>query len=332
MTFTYPWVLGVAVVVVTVLALAYRALDRQRAAALAAVGASPVVSSRGAAWRRHAPPLLFLAGLAVLLVGIGRPHATVQVPRVAGTIVLAFDVSNSMMATDVVPSRLGAAQQAAVEFVRAQPESVDIAVVAFDQGAITAGEPTNDREAVMAAIERLRPAGGTSLGQAVLTSLSTIVGEPIYLPDADDAPPSAESADPLPDLGYWGSAMVVVFSDGEDTGGPDAIAAAELAGTAGVRVYTVGIGTVEGTTIEVEGFQVATALDEELLTAVAQLTAGTYHRAADAASIGAIYQDLELRITTRPQVLELTGVAVLLALALLSAGGVLMTLWYGRIV
>jgi Ca-activated chloride channel homolog len=259
----------------------------------------------------------------VLLVGFGRPHATVQVPRVAGTIVLAFDVSNSMTATDVAPSRLGAAQQAAVEFVRSQPESVDVGVVAFDQGAIAAREPTNDREAVVAAIDELRPAGATSLGQAILTSLSTIIGEPVFLPDEWGE---------APDLGYWGSAMIVVFSDGEDTGGPDAIEAATLAGTAGVRVQTVGIGTVEGTTVEIDGYQVATALNAELLTAVAQATAGSYWQATDVESMRDIYRDLELRITTRPELLELTSVATMLAIALLTAGGALMTLWHGRIV
>jgi Ca-activated chloride channel family protein len=320
MTFNYPWMLIVAAVVVATLVLAYRALDRRRAGALAAITARPSAAAR----RRHVPPLLFLAGLAVLLVGLGRPQATVQVPRVAGTIVLAFDVSNSMTATDVAPSRLGAAKEAAVTFVRAQPDTVDVGVVAFDQGAITAREPTNDREAVVATIERLRPAGATSLGQAILTSLSAIVGEPVF-------PPDPESPEPLPDLGYWGSAMIVVFSDGEDTGGPDAITAAEIAATAGVRVQTVGIGTEEGTIIEVDGFQVVTALNDELLTAVAQATAGSYHHATDAAGIGEVYKDIELRITSRPQLLELTGAAVLLAVALLSAGAALMTLWYGRI-
>lgn len=323
MSFSYPWMVLVAVVAVAVLVLGYCALDRRRIAALVAVGVSPAASRR-TAWRRHAPPLLFLIGLAILLVGAGRPQATVQVPRVAGTIVLAFDVSNSMMATDVAPSRLGAAQEAAVAFVRSQPETVDIGVVTFDQGAITAAPPTNQHETVAAAIERLRPAGATSLGQAILTALATIVGEPVFLPDA-------ESAESPPDLGYWGSAMIVLFSDGEDTGGPDAVAAAELAATAGVRVQTIGIGTAEGTTIEVEGFRVATALDEELLTAVAQATAGSYYHATDVARITEIYKDLELRITSRPQLLELTGAAVLLAVALLTAGGLLMTLWYGRI-
>lgn len=321
MSLTYPWMLLVAAVVGVVLAWAYRALDRRRVEALAAVRARPA----GQARRRHVPPLLFLAGLVVLMVGVGRPQATVQVPRVAGTIVLAFDVSNSMTATDVVPSRLGAAQEAAIAFVRAQPDTVDIGVVAFDQGAITALEPSHDQESVVAAIERLRPAGATSLGQALLTSLSTIVGEPVFLPDPDDPQPA-------PDLGYWGSAMIVVFSDGEDTGGPDAIAAAELAATAGVRIQTVGLGTEEGATIEVDGYQVRTVLNDELLTAVAETTAGTYHHATDVSSIGEAYRDIELRLTSRPELLELTGVAALLGVALLTAGGALMTLWYGRIV
>jgi len=323
-TFSYPWMIGVAVVAVAVLLLAYRALDRRRSAALASFGA-PTGTVRRRAWRRHVPPLVFLAGLAVLLVGVGRPQAMVQVPRVAGTVVLAFDVSNSMMATDVAPSRLAAAQEAAISFVRAQPSTVDIGVVSFERAAMTARAPTNDHEQVVTTIERLRPAGGTSLGQAILASLSAIIDEPVSLPDDPEAAVAS-------DLGYWGSATIVVLSDGEDTGGPDAIAAAELAATAGVRIQTVGIGTVEGATIEVEGYQVATALNEALLTEVAEATAGTYHRAEDVDAIDRIYEDLELRITSRPEMLELTGAAVLAGLALLTVGGVLMTAWYGRIV
>lgn len=309
MSFQYPLMLLVAAVVVAVSMLGYRRLSRMR----------PVGS-----WRRHVAPLLFLAGLAVLLVGVGRPQATVRVPHIAGTIVLAFDVSNSMLATDVSPSRLGAAQEAATEFVRAQPDTVDIGVVSFEQGAITAEQPTADHEQVVEAIERLRAAGGTSLGQAILASLSTIIGEPVSLPD--------ESATQAPDLGYWPSATIVVLSDGEDTGGPDAIAAAELAASAGVRIQTVGVGTVEGATIEVDGYQVSTALDEQLLTELAEATAGTYHRASDVGAIQQVYQDLELRLTTQPQLMELTGAAILLAVGLLTASGLLLTLWYGRIV
>jgi Ca-activated chloride channel family protein len=123
----------------------------------------------------------------------------------------------------------------------------------------------------------------------------------------------------------------VVLSDGEDTGGPDAVAAAELAAAAGVHIETVGIGTVEGTTIEVDGYQVSTALNEDLLTEVAQTTTGSYHRADDAESLGYVAQSLDLRATTHPEFLELTAVVLGLALLLLTIGGMLMISWYGRI-
>jgi Ca-activated chloride channel family protein len=255
---------------------------------------------------------------------MARPQATVAVPRAAGTVILTFDVSNSMAAEDIAPNRLAAAQSAAIDFVRAQPDTVDIGLVAFGQGALTTRLPTDDREATIAAINRLTVAGGTSLGHAVLASLAAIVGQSVSLPDpSSDAPPA--------DLGYWGSATIVLLSDGEDTGGPDAVAAAELAATAGVHIETVGVGTVEGTTIEVDGYQVATALNEELLTQVAEATSGSYHRAEDAQALRAIYQSLDLRITVEDELVELTGAAVGIAVLLLTIGGLLMINWFGRI-
>ena len=236
-------------------------------------------------------------------------------PRAAGTVILAFDVSNSMAAKDVAPTRLAAAQAAAIGFVQAQPDTVDIGVVAFDQGALTTQQPTDDHERTVAAINRLTVAGGTSLGQAILASLTTIVGQ------TGRACPTRTSDAPPPNLGYWGSATIVLLSDGEDTGGPDAVAAAELAATAGVHIETIGVGTVDGTTIEVDGYQVATALNEDLLTQVAQTTTGSYHRAEDAQALDAVYQSLDLRITTKDESVELTGAAVGVAVLLLTIGG-----------
>jgi Ca-activated chloride channel homolog len=322
MSFRYPLLLAVAALVCAGLVLAYRWLHRERSRALAAAGLHSVPAGR-AALRRHVPPLLFLAALALLLVGLARPAATISVPRVAGTMILALDVSNSMMATDTAPTRLAAAQEAATKFVRAQPDGVDIGVVAFDQGALTAHQPGNDHAATIAAINGLHTAGGTSLGQAILAALSTIVGHTVSLPADDSTPP--------PDLGYHGSATIVVFSDGEDTSGPDALAVAALAADAGIHIDTIGIGTVEGATVEVDGYQVATALDEDLLTQIAQTTTGFYHRAGDGSSLDAAYHDVDLRITTKPEAMELTGAAVLGAVLLLTAGGVLMVSWYGRI-
>jgi len=323
MSFRYPLLLVVAAAVGLGLVAAYRWLERRRTSALAAAGLSTANSGR-TGFRRHVPPLLFLAALTLLLLAVARPQATVAVPRAAGTVILAFDVSNSMAAKDITPTRLAAAQSAAIGFVQAQPDTVDIGVVAFGQGALTTQLPTDDHEGTVAAINRLTVAGGTSLGQAILASLAAIVGQPVSLPDpASDAPPT--------DLGYWGSATIVLLSDGEDTTGPDAVAAAELAAAAGVHIETIGIGTVQGTTIEVDGYQLATALNEELLTQVAETTTGSYHRAEDAHALGAIYKSLDLRITTQAELVELTGAAVGIAVLLLTIGGLIMINWFGRI-
>jgi Ca-activated chloride channel homolog len=327
MTIRYPLMILVAAAACAGLALAYRALHRRRVAALAAAGLRAPATRRSRI-RRHLPPALFLAALALLLLAVARPEATVKLPRAAGTIVLAFDVSTSMTATDVTPSRLAAAQRAATEFVAKQPPSVDVGVVAFDQGALTTSAPGKDHDKAIAAIGRLHAAGGTSLGQAILAALSAIVGRQVSLPDAEAN--GGAGATP-PALGYWGSATIVLLSDGENTGGPDAVAAAELAAAAGVHVETVGFGTVEGTTVQADGYQMETALDEGLLTEIAQTTAGSYRRAADAAALDGIYRALDLRITAKPEALELTGVAVALAILLLTIGGLLMLAWTGRI-
>jgi Ca-activated chloride channel family protein len=323
MRFQYPIVVVVAAVVCVALVVAYRAQQRRRANALATAGLRSAAQGR-ARMRQHIPPLLFLAALTLLLVAAARPEATVKVPRIAGTVVLAFDVSNSMTATDTPPTRLAAAQTAATRFIEAQPDSVDIGVVAFDQGALTTRKPTKNHDDAIAAVKRLHAAGGTSLGQAILASLGTIVGKQVTLPDP-------ESTAPPPNLGYWGSATIVVLSDGEDTGGPDALAAAGVAAKAGVRIETVGVGTVEGATVEVDGYQVATSLDEDLLTQIAQTTAGTYHRAENAQALHDVYQSLDLRLTTERKPVELTGAAAAIAVLLLTIGGILMTTWFGRI-
>lgn len=323
MSFRYPLMVVVAAVACVAMVVAYRWLHRERNRALAAAGLTRATSGR-AGVRRHVPPLLFLAALTLLLLAVARPEATVGVPRVSGTVILAVDVSNSMTATDAEPTRLAAAQSAATGFIRAQPDTVDIGVIAFDQGALTTHLPSSNHDEAIAAINGLHPAGGTSLGQAILAALSTITGRTVSLPDpnSDAAPPS---------LGYWGSATIVLLSDGEDNAGPDAVAAAELAADAGVHVDTIGIGTAEGSTVTVDGYQVATALDEDLLTQIAQTTTGSYHRAGDATSLDTIYRSLDLRITTKPQLVELTGVGVAAAVLLLTIGGILMVTWYGRI-
>ena len=327
MTFLNPFVLAVAVPVTAAAIGWYVVLHRRRAAALAAagLGAPARAGPRRAAVRRHLPYALLFTALPILLVGLARPEAQVAVPRVAGTVVLAFDISNSMSADDVAPTRLAAAQSAAVGFVEQQPDTVDVGVVVFGDQALLTQAPTDDHTAAIAAIRRLSPSGGTSLGQAILVALGTITGKPVSLPrEGETATTNA--------LGYWPSATIVVFSDGQNTGGPDAEAAAELAAAAGVRIQAVGVGTVEGATVEVDGFQLGTALDESLLTTVAQITGGAYRPAGDADALADTTKSIDLRLTTKREPVELTAPLAGAAMLLLLLGGLLGLHWHGRIV
>jgi len=323
-SFDYPLLLGIAALVTAVAIAGYVGVQRRRAAALTASGFAPD-RSRRAAIRRHLPYALLLAAVPILITGLARPAAELKVPRVAGTVLLAFDVSNSMKATDVAPSRLAAAQEAAAAFVDDQPGSVDVGVVVFGEQALLTQAPTDDHGAALAAIKRATASGGTSLGQAILVALGTITGKPVALP-ADGASPDTKT------LGYWPSATIVVFSDGQDTGGPDAEAAAELAAAAGVRIQTVGVGTQKGGTVEVDGYQLATSLDEAELTGIAQVTGGAYHQAGDAAALAATTKSIDLRLTTKKEPVELTAPFAAAALLLLALGAFLGTRWHGRFV
>ncbi|MEU8814768.1 VWA domain-containing protein [Actinoplanes sp. NPDC048796] len=322
MSFLHPLLLIVALVVTAAAVHGYLWLQRRRSSALAAAGFASLVS-RGSAVRRHLPYGLILLALPVLLVGLARPQAELTVPRVSGTVLLAFDVSNSMRATDVSPSRLAAAQQAATEFVEDQPDTVDVGVLVFGEQALLTQAPTDDHGAAVSAIGRLSASGGTSLGQAILVGLGTITGKPVALP---------EDGAPAPELGYWPSATIVVFSDGQETGGPDVEAAAELAAAAGVRVQTVGVGTARGATVEVDGYQLGTQLDERTLTTISQVTGGAYHPAGDAAAVSDTTKSIDLRLTAKKEPVELTAPFAGAALLLLMLGALLGTRWHGRIV
>jgi len=326
MTFLYPAVIAVAVLGSAAAIAGYIAVQRRRAAALAAAGFGALAGgSRRAAVRRHLPYALLLAALPILLVGLARPEAEVAVPHVSGTVLLAFDASNSMTATDVAPTRLAAAQAAAVDFVEQQPDTVDVGVLVFGDQALLTQAPTDDHAAAIAAINRVSAGGGTSVGQAILVALGAITGKPVTLPGEGAAPTTD-------DLGYWPSATIVVFSDGEQTAGPDAEAAAELAAAAGVRIQTVGVGTARGGTVKVDGYQLSTALDETLLTTVAQTTGGAYHQAGDAATLADTTKAIDLRLTTKKEPVEMTAPFAGAALLLLAMGAFLGTRWHGRIV
>ena len=324
---TWPWALA-GLLVVPLLVVWYRralAAQERRRVALAAEGLV-LPAPRRDPWRSLGVALL-IAALAVLVLSLTRPVASVAEPHREGTVVLAFDVSNSMAAKDVKPSRLDAAKAAARGFVEKQPASVRIAVVAFGSTALVTQRPTDDRAAVLAAVARLKPAGDTSLGDGVLGGLSAIVGKPVKAPrDAE-----AGAADETP-IGYHGGTAIVLLTDGEDTTSVDPLRAAELASTAGVRIEPIGLGTTAGTVIQVDGFSIATALDESALQAIAQTTGGTYRRASDAASLAAVYDAIELQWTTRTVPHEVTSWVAAFAAVLLLGGATVSVLRQGRVV
>jgi Ca-activated chloride channel homolog len=318
MSLSYPPLLILGLLVAAALIVGAVLAGRRRSAALAAAGVS-------VAGRRNNQLGLWLSvgGVVLLAVAVAGPAAALPVGRSAGTVILAMDVSNSMSADDVTPSRLAVAQQAALSFIDAQPDSVDIGVVGFDQGALTTSPPSADRAAAMAAVQRLRTAGGTSLASAILGSLSAITGESVRIGEDGD----------LPDIGHWGSATIVLFSDGEDQGGSDAVTAAvTIAQNAGVHIEAVGVGTADGATVEIDGYQLHTALDTEQLTAIAQATGGTYHRASETEQLEDIMSTIDLRLTVAKQDVPLAGGFIAVALALLAAGALLTGVRTGRLV
>ena len=328
MTLVWPWML-LGLATVPALVWWYRRLQRTRAARRAELAALGLVAPGhpGAGWRRRLPPALLLVALAVLLFGLARPEAVVPEPHREGTVILAFDVSSSMAATDLAPTRMEAAKSAARTFVERQPATVRLGVVAFSGSGLVTEEPTADRARVLAAIDRLRPDGGTALARGLQTSLSAIVGQPVLV----DGP--GDTVEPTgPDLGYHGSAAVVLLTDGENTVPPDPIDVAEIVSSAGVRVYPIGLGRPEGTVLEIGGFQLATALNEPLLKEIAAHTDGRYFTASDERELAAVYDAIDLTWTVRDEHIELTAPLAAVAGLLLLAGVGLSLAWFGRAV
>jgi Ca-activated chloride channel family protein len=309
-------------------------MQRRRKDLAAKFGALGVVRDargRGPGTYQHVPPMMFLGGIAILLVSMARPQATISIPRLEGTVILTFDISGSMAATDLQPTRMEAAKAAASQFVKNQPESVLIGVVAFSDGGVSVQPPTDNREETLATIDRLVPRRGTSIGNGILVALNTIViqngGQSILQSD-----PQAEAQEAIPQpQGWYPSSVVVLLSDGENNQDPDPLAAADLAADLGVRIYTVGIGSPQGIDLEVEGFTVHTQLDEEMLNAVSLITGGQYYNAANEDDLFRIYNDLEPKLSLKREDMEITFLFAALGMLAFLIGGALSLFWFGRV-
>jgi Ca-activated chloride channel homolog len=277
-----------------------------------------------------------------MLVAIARPAAVVTLPSAHETVILAMDVSGSMRATDVKPSRLVAAQEAARAFVADQPKTTRIGVVSFAATASVVQTPTHSREDILGAIERFQLQRGTAIGSGILVSLKTIFPDAefdlrSFNPRREDKkaaaidPAAAAKQPPKVAPGSYQSAAIILLTDGQTTTGPDPIEAARMAGDRGVRVYTVGIGTTSGEIIGAEGWSMRVRLDEESLKTIANVTRGEYFYAGNAAELQRIYTNLNAKLFFEQKETEITALfaAAAAVLALFSAS--LSLLWFNRI-
>jgi Ca-activated chloride channel family protein len=282
--------------------------------------------------RRHIPRAFFLVGLMLLMLAMARPQAAVSLPRVEGTVMLAFDVSGSMAADDLKPTRMEAAKTAARDFIEHQPSSVQIGIVAFSDSGFTVQAPTNDQEAILATIDRLAPERGTSLGQGILTSLDVITGQAGQSPQVDanvsSTPPPTPT--PVPE-GTYAPAVIVLLTDGENNENPDPLDGAQTAADRGVRIYTVGIGSAAGTTLDINGFRVHTQLNETMLQQIAHMTHGAYYHAENEQDLRAIYDNLDTQLVIKPEKTEITSIFAGASILALLIGGTFSLLWFSRL-
>ena len=333
MSFIWPTLLLSLLAVPLIVAL-YVRLQRRRqllAARYGSLGFVQQASGKQVGARRHIPPVLFFIGLTILALALARPQTVISLPRVEGTVVLAFDVSGSMAADDMKPTRMEAAKAAARDFVAKQPAFVRIGVVAFSESGLQVQSPTNDRSAIVAAINRLKPARGTSLGTGIAAALNVIATQDRptnYYTQGTPEPTPVPS--PMPP-GVYQPASIVLLTDGENTVAPDPLQAVQVAATRGVRIFTIGVGSTAGTALKVEGFTVQTQLDQPALEHIAQLTGGAYHFAGNEEELQAIYQNLGSQMVIKPEETEITSLFAGGSVIVLLIGAALSLLWFGRV-
>jgi Ca-activated chloride channel family protein len=334
-------------ILVPVLLAAYILLQRRRrrfALRYASLSLLKEAVGPGPGIRRHIPPALFLASMAVMIVALARPQAEVQVPSFDGTVVLAIDVSGSMTANDLNPNRMEAAKVAARDFINQQPNGVRVGVVAFSGFAAIVQSPTSDRRMTLSAINLLQPQRSTAIGEGLLASLRAIdpqleIESPASRFDRQGngrtaqggAPAPAPTAAPQALLNPSNSGIVVLLSDGQNTSGIDPMEAAAQAKALGIKVFTVGIGTTEGTVLRLGGRGMRVRLDEDVLRQIADTTGGQYFNAQTDKDLQTIYHDLVRQFGVRNEQTELTAYATGLAALLALAGGILSMLWFSRL-
>lgn len=330
MTFLWPHLLTTVFLVPIGIVVARR-IDRRRGKrALVLTGTAVPHGTRRP--RAHVPAAMATVAFVVFAVALARPQASVALPHLEATLMLTFDVSASMAADDVAPSRLEAAKAIARQVVEEKPAGIVVGVVAFSNGGISVQAPTDDSAAVLAAIERLTPTEGTSLGSGILAALDAIA---LAAQDTPAAYYSGRSPEPsaLPAAlppGSDAGTIIVVFSDGENTADPEPVEAAQQAADRGIRLVTVGVGTTEGATLDLDGFSIRSTLEQATLQQMADTTSGWYQSASDLVA-ARLYDDLSRRLVLRTELQEVSAPVAAVGLLLLIAGASVSVARAGRL-
>jgi len=350
MSFSWPWA-SLALLAVPLLLAARWWLNRRRKRATVTVSSVALIRAAlpgRSSWRRRIPVYLFLGGLLALAGGLARPQASLAVPSNNTSILLAIDVSGSMCSTDISPNRLAVAIDAARKFVKAQDDGTRIGLVAFSGIAGLLVPPTTDKDALLDAIDTLRTARGTAIGQAILTSIDAIAEM-----NPNVAATGVDLGDAVPEaLANYEPDTIVVLTDGSNTTGVDPVTAAEQAAARHLRVFTIGFGTTEPAPMVCTADQISGGsafgqgqgpggggtgrgggrtqeIDEDALNQVADVTGGQYFRAQDADQLAKVLGDLPREIGLHKENVEIT-VWFVLAGVLLAFSGAGLALWWNR--
>ena len=342
MSFLWPqhlwWMLALPLLVLLYLWL----LRRRVKVTLRVSSIGTAQAAQGRTFRRHVPPTLLLLALALLLLALARPVGRVMLPGAKSTVLLALDVSLSMRVTDVKPTRMAAAQEAAKSFLQDLPRDIDVGVITFAGTAQVAQQPTRDRPSLVGAIDDIQMQRGTALGSAIVVCLAELFpGQGIDLADMVFGPQrrslnperqakaEAQAFTPVAP-GSHKPAVIILLSDGRRTTGVDTLQAAQMAADRGVRVHVIGLGTPDGHLAAGEGMAFYLQLDEATLREVARMTGGEYHSAASAQALHKVYQELGSKVLLQTRETEQTALLCLLAACLLVAGSGLSLKWYGH--
>lgn len=354
MRFLWPSLLWLLLFIPALIGMYLYMLARKKRAAVSYASLMLVREAIGPGqkFRRHLPPALFLLAMALAIIAIARPTAPIVLPSEYMTLILAMDVSRSMEAKDVLPNRISAAQEAARTFIEELPKHVRLGIVSFAGTAAVVQTPTENRDDMLAALDRFRLQRATATGSGLILSLATLFpdagidldaitqasfrrnwgsggGASLDRPRADPLQGDKDFKPVAP--GSYTSGAIILLSDGRRTTGPDPLMAAKMAADRGVRVYTVGFGTKEGAMItSEEGWSFFVRLDEDTLKAVAKITGAEYFHAGTAADLRKVYEGLSSKFAMERRETEISALLGAGAALFMFAAALLSLLWVYR--